>query len=211
MTDAEFKEAWEVLASPALKQLVVKLRYMGNQYAAGQVSRGGSPQKHYLQEAADELERLFAESVEHGQEVADLRNVVQATCVGGLPSMARTWAKYFPEHPITIQPEAYAAGVAQPLAAEEKRLWLWKNFVGGKPEYWAFDNPYPCVTVGGDPLTLGEPCGWALLKASVNGRPNRSEQEVIEGAIRRAARGVSANGHQDPIASDSDGLGKETK
>ena len=34
-------------------------------------------------------------------------------------------------------------------------LWLWKNFVDGRPEYWAFDNPYPCVNGGGDPLTLG--------------------------------------------------------
>jgi len=70
---------------------------------------------------------------------------------------------------------------------EPTKLWLWKNFVGGRPEYWAFDNPFPCVSVGGDPLTLGEPCGWALLKSSINGRPDRSEQEVINTVTRLAA------------------------
>lgn len=64
------------------------------------------------------------------------------------------------------------------------KLWLWKNFIGGKPEYWAFDNPFPCVSVGGDPLTLGEPCGWALFKPSVNGRPQHSEQEVVNTVYR---------------------------
>lgn len=40
--------------------LIQKLRYMGKQYAAGTYSRGGAygGQKHYLEEAADELERL---------------------------------------------------------------------------------------------------------------------------------------------------------
>lgn len=73
-----------------------------------------------------------------------------------------------------------------PVVAGEpvEKLWLWKNFVGGKPEYWAFDNPFPCVSVGGDPLTFGEPCGWALLKPSVNGRPQRSEQEVANTVSR---------------------------
>jgi hypothetical protein len=70
---------------------------------------------------------------------------------------------------------------------EPRKLWLWKNFVEGRPEYWAFDNPFPCVSVRGDPLTLGEPCGWALLKSSVNGRPDRSEQEVINTVTRLAA------------------------
>lgn len=39
-------------------ELVQKLRHMGRQYAAGQEARGGGAQKHYLEEAADELERL---------------------------------------------------------------------------------------------------------------------------------------------------------
>lgn len=71
----------------------------------------------------------------------------------------------------------------------ETKLWLWKNFVDGRPEYWAFDNPYPCHT-NGDPKTFGEPCGYAILKTSVNGRPDVSEERVIE-AIKRATPAVS--------------------
>tara|TARA_R110000868_G_scaffold99334_1_gene273431 strand:+ start:314 stop:1303 length:990 start_codon:yes stop_codon:yes gene_type:complete len=52
------------------------------------------------------------------------------------------------------------------------KLWLWKNFVNGQPEYWAFDNPYPIGLDHGDPQTLGEPCGYALVKQSRNGRPD---------------------------------------
>lgn len=74
----------------------------------------------------------------------------------------------------------------QPAQQEPLKLWLWKNFVKGRPEYWAFDNPFPCLTVNGDPLTFGEPCGWAFLKPSVNGRPERSEQEVINTITRLA-------------------------
>jgi hypothetical protein len=65
-----------------------------------------------------------------------------------------------------------------------KKLWLWKNFVNGRPEYWAFDNPYPCFE-NGDPITLGEPCGYALIMGSVNGRPEVPESQVIE-AIKNA-------------------------
>lgn len=41
--------------------LIQKLRYMGRQYSAGQAARSGGTQKHYLEEAADELERLRRE------------------------------------------------------------------------------------------------------------------------------------------------------
>jgi len=67
----------------------------------------------------------------------------------------------------------------------EMRLWLWKNFVDGRPEYWAFDNPFPTID-GGDPMTLGEPCGWAILKQSENGRPDVPLSKV-EAAIKRAS------------------------
>ena len=65
-----------------------------------------------------------------------------------------------------------------------KKLWLWKNFVDGRPEYWAFDNPYP-THGGGDPMTLGEPCGYAIFKESTQGRFDVSEEQVIA-AIKRA-------------------------
>lgn len=48
--------------------LIQKLRYMGRQYANGQEARGGGRQKHYLEEAADEIERLRQE----------LRNIAEA-------------------------------------------------------------------------------------------------------------------------------------
>lgn len=67
---------------------------------------------------------------------------------------------------------------------DEARLWLWRNFVDGRPEYWAFDNPYPCFP-NGDPMTLGEPCGYAIVKQSTRGRNDTSDDEVIA-AIRRA-------------------------
>lgn len=67
-----------------------------------------------------------------------------------------------------------------------QRLWLWKNFVDGKPEYWAFDNPFPCYP-NGDPMTLGEPCGWAQFWLSSNGRPDVPADEV-EAAIRRTTQ-----------------------
>lgn len=43
-----------------MTHLIQKLRYMGRQYSAGQINRGGGGEKHYLEEAADELERLQA-------------------------------------------------------------------------------------------------------------------------------------------------------
>jgi hypothetical protein len=66
---------------------------------------------------------------------------------------------------------------AEPVCVQGK-LWLWRNHVDGRPEYWAFENPFP-VHENGDPQTLGEPCGYALLKASRNGRPDVSDEEVI--------------------------------
>ena len=65
-----------------------------------------------------------------------------------------------------------------------RKLWLWRNFVDGRPEYWAFDNPYPCFQ-NGDPMTLGEPCGYAIVKDSTRGRNDTSDEQVIA-AIRAA-------------------------
>ena len=68
------------------------------------------------------------------------------------------------------------------------KLWLWRNFVNGRPEYWAFDNPYPINLDNDDPQTLGSPCGYALLKPSRDGSRGRTEDEVlreINGALAR--------------------------
>lgn len=66
------------------------------------------------------------------------------------------------------------------------KVWLWKNFVDGRPEYWAFDNPYPCYTPNGDPMTLGEPCGYAIIKESKlsANHQNWSEPEILEAIVR---------------------------
>ena len=76
------------------------------------------------------------------------------------------------EHTITIDHPKdlcwiplYTAPPQQP----ERKLWLWKNFVDGRPEYWAFDNPYPTNLDNGDPQTLGQPCGYAIFKPSRDG------------------------------------------
>ena len=42
-----------------MSHLVAKLRYMGRQYSAGQYARGGGSQKHYLEDAADQIEQLL--------------------------------------------------------------------------------------------------------------------------------------------------------
>jgi hypothetical protein len=41
------------------------------------------------------------------------------------------------------------------------KIWLWRN----GDHYWAFDNKYPCDE-NGDPMTLGEPVGFAVFKPS---------------------------------------------
>ena len=74
--------------------------------------------------------------------------------------------------------ESISAHLAQP-PAEPQKLWLWKNFVDGKPEYWAFDNPFPVHMDCGDPQTLGEPCGYAIVKPSRQGRTDVSDAEVL--------------------------------
>ena len=70
------------------------------------------------------------------------------------------------------------------MDSKTTKLWLWKNWKDGTPEYWAFDNPFPCHE-NGDPITLGEPCGYAIVKPSKNGRPDYSEEYVIE-AIKKS-------------------------
>lgn len=79
--------------------LVRKLRYMGRQYAAGQVSRGGSPRKHYLEEAADTIERLTRE---RDEAVARERERWEA-------ALKQTWQMIDPLHP-PGSPGSYARG-----------------------------------------------------------------------------------------------------
>lgn len=75
--------------------------------------------------------------------------------------------------------EAVAQRDAILAGSAPRKLWLWRNFVDGKPEYWAFDNPSPINLTDGDPQTLGEPCGYAIFKPSRNGRPDVPEEKVL--------------------------------
>jgi len=78
--------------------------------------------------------------------------------------------------PIREAKKTLRARLAQP---EPAKLWLWKNFVDGKPEYWAFDNPYPRNLNDGDPQTIGQPCGYAIFKPSRDGSNGRTEEQVL--------------------------------
>ena len=60
-----------------------------------------------------------------------------------------------------------------------KKLWLWKNFAGGRPEYLAFDNPYPCEP-DGNPSAKGDPCGYAVFKESSCGFGWGYEVDVLQ-------------------------------
>lgn len=72
-----------------------------------------------------------------------------------------------------------AAALRERLAQPDRKLWLWKNFEEGRPEYWAFDNPYPTNLDDGDPQTLGQPCGYAIFKQSRDGSCGRTEEQVL--------------------------------
>lgn len=90
--------------------------------------------------------------------------------------------------PTTDSPDkAEVSRIAEAAPSESKKLWLWKNFVDGRPEYWAFDNPYPIHLTFGDPQTLGEPCGYAIFKESRAGRTDVPEEKVIAAIVRAAA------------------------
>ena len=61
---------------------------------------------------------------------------------------------------------------------KDEKLYLWKN---GDKEYWAFSELYP-VDKNGDPLVLGEPVGYALLKTPP--KEPTMDKELIEKALR---------------------------
>ena len=79
------------------------------------------------------------------------------------------------------------------------KLWLWRNHVDGRPEYWAFDNPYPRNLDNGDPQTLGQPCGYAIFKPSRDGSAGRTEEQVL-----REMKSVSAKAREWVGLTDAD-------
>jgi hypothetical protein len=68
--------------------------------------------------------------------------------------------------------QRYLDGVLQPVSetaavSDGQTLWLWQN----GDHMLAFTHLYPCFTPGGDPMTLGEPVGRAVFKASYDRAP----------------------------------------
>ena len=86
------------------------------------------------------------------------------------------------------RPLVYGYTAPPQPAQEPVKLWLWKNFVDGKPEYWAFDNPFPIFMDSHNPQTLGEPCGYAWFKPSRAGRTDVSEEQVLLGIQKALAQ-----------------------
>jgi hypothetical protein len=64
-----------------------------------------------------------------------------------------------------VEYDEFIAALARESVAAYVKLWLWKD----GDHYLAFDSEYPTYD-GGDPKTLGEPVGYALLERSVCGR-----------------------------------------
>lgn len=78
----------------------------------------------------------------------------------------------------SIAPKAEGEAVAAQVASGEMKLWLWKN----GDHYLAFEHLYPCFTPGGDPMTLGEPAGHAILKHSFDRTSRAAPAPVAQAA-----------------------------
>lgn len=101
-----------------------------------------------------------------------------AAGLGNITVPCRVMQRFLEDVAMLRQQPARDAAIRAEPAAEERSLFLWKNFHDGKSEYWAFDNLYPCYP-GGDPMVLGEPCGYVLIKVSVDGRARAPAPPVV--------------------------------
>lgn len=165
-TTKGFREGWEVAAAVCERAIREHVkRHLAADLARALLSapkdKGGSvgETKAYVLEAA----RNFLENPEDGNaadfvKMGDLRAVCRAL-------LAKDKAAWSEMRNTTLA-----------------KLWLWKN----GDHYWAFDNLYPCVSADGDPLTLGEPVGYALLKPSVPRREAEGDcRETTEAKVAR--------------------------
>ncbi len=50
------------------------------------------------------------------------------------------------------------------MAEAARRWWVWRD---GPGKFIAYDNEYPCMSLGGDPLTLGEPVIFNVTGADI--------------------------------------------
>jgi hypothetical protein len=89
-----------------------------------------------------------------------------------------------------------------------RKLWVWRN----GDHLLAYDNEFPCYKGGGDPLTLGEPIGWAVLEDSDNRdgkNPARSTitrllDEVLSAQTRYATEWNKGLGSNQRVLNDEE-------
>lgn len=134
--------------------------------------------------SAHAIEALRAALAQPEQEIeSDRPHVEDDGCPTEKAVLQRFWREHQKQEPVRLQcvtcGTIYADGVPPQVAQPKQKLWLWKNFVDGRPEYWAFDNPYPTNLDNGDPQTLGQPCGYAIFKPSRDGSCGRTEEQVL--------------------------------
>lgn len=87
-----------------------------------------------------------------------------------------------------------AQDAAKPPLPDAQSLWLWQINNG---VFVAYDNPYPCKSIGGDPLIIGEPDATAIFKKSVDGcshAPRRSPPNSTVSGTPAAATGARLQG-----------------
>ena len=104
-------------------------------------------------------------------------------------------------HELGYDPVATVSAALADKAGEPRKLWLWRNHVDGRPEYWAFDHPFPKNMDDADPQTIGEPCGYAIVKPCRPGRSDWTEESVlraIAGAAEHERRRTSPPGAPAP-------------
>lgn len=164
--------------------IVAKLRYMARQYTSGSVARGGSPGKHYLDEAADRIEELEALADSEGTRAVEylrraraaekaLREAQPAGMVNPSeiehPTSRYLFKKMLKKHgiapgaPIADALRLLYASPAQPAAPAVERKGLTNDRIkaaflaaGGSEEGW-LDLPGSWFTEGyRDGITQGE-------------------------------------------------------
>jgi hypothetical protein len=138
----------------------------------------------YISRSEETAEALRARLAQPEQEIdPDRPHVEDDGCPTEKAVLQRFWREHQKQESVRLQcvtcGTIYADGVPPQVAQPKQKLWLWKNFVDGRPEYWAFDNPYPTNLDNGDPQTLGQPCGYAIFKPSRDGSRGRTEEQVL--------------------------------
>lgn len=76
---------------------------------------------------------------------------------------------------LIVAPGEQVEAAQPPAQADGQKLWLWRN----GDHFLAFAHEYPCYEPGGDPMTLGEPAGYALFRQSHDRAGQQPAQQPI--------------------------------